>query len=195
MGRDKAFLEIEGVPLWRRQLRILEQLGPVEIFLAGPARDEWQDAGCTIIPDAQEDSGPLSGIVTALRRAPSPLLLALAVDLPNITSDYLATLVARCADDTGVVPRTERFEPLAAIYPARSLHIAEQLLASGNFSLQQFADRCIAEEMASEHRVSPDDAFLFLNMNTPADAVAADYDRGARVIDTAGPAVTDRGGR
>ncbi len=172
MGRDKALVEIDGIPLWRRQLRLLEKLGPTEIFLAAPPRDEWQDAPCIIIPDAQEDSGPLGGIVSALRRSSAPLLLALAVDLPNITSDYISGLIALCSDGRGVVPRTDRLEPLVAIYPTRSLALAEQLLAAGSNSVQIFAGRCIAEEMAIEHRVAPPDASLFLNMNTPAELAA-----------------------
>ena len=35
MGRDKAFLEIDGVPLWQRQLQTLRELGPSKSFLAG----------------------------------------------------------------------------------------------------------------------------------------------------------------
>ena len=40
MGRDKAFLEIDGVPLWQRQLQTLRELGPSETFLAGPMQSE-----------------------------------------------------------------------------------------------------------------------------------------------------------
>jgi molybdopterin-guanine dinucleotide biosynthesis protein A len=172
MGRDKAFVEIDGVPLWQRQLRTLHQLGLSEIFLAAPRRDEWNNAPCTIITDAQEDSGPLGGIVAALERSSSPLLLALAVDVPNITGDYLLHLVELCEDDRGVVPRTDRYEPLVALYPRRSLALAERLLVEGSYSLQTFADRCIADGMAVEHRVPAADASLFLNMNTPAELAA-----------------------
>ena len=174
MGRDKAFVEVDGVPLWRRQLRVLEQLAPAEIFLAGPARPEWKDAGWTIIPDAEENSGPLAGLASALRRCSTPLLLALAVDLPNITSDYLHLLLALCTAQRGVVPRSERFEPLVALYPKASAEIATQLLASPDHSLQHFAARCIAAELAIEHRVAPADEPLFLNMNTPAELAAVD---------------------
>ena len=65
MGRDKAFVEIDGVPLWRRQLQLLEELLPHELFIAGPAHDEWQQTNCIIIPDAEPDAGPLAGIVAA----------------------------------------------------------------------------------------------------------------------------------
>lgn len=171
MGRDKALIEVDGVPLWQRQLRILQELGPTEIFLAGPSRPDWQDAGCTIIPDAQEDSGPLGGLVTALRHCSTSLLLALAVDLPRLTSDYLRELLDLCGEK-GVVPVTDRLQPLVAIYPVNALPLAEQLLSNGRYSLQNFAACCMAEGLTRQHPVGPEERSLFLNMNTPADLVA-----------------------
>lgn len=173
MGRDKAFIEINGVPLWQRQLRILQELAPAEIFIAGPPRPEWENVGCVIVPDAQEECGPLGGIVAALRLSRSDLLLALAVDLPHMSANYLRVLVGRSADREGVIPWHDRYEPLAALYPKRALGLAEQLLASGEYSLQSFADACVREELALKQSISATDAALFLNMNTPADLLEA----------------------
>ena len=69
MGRDKAFIEIEGVPLWQRQLQTLTQLAPKQIFLAGPARSEWEDADCETIADEPGDIGPLGGLMAALEHS------------------------------------------------------------------------------------------------------------------------------
>ena len=38
MGRDKAFLEIEGEPLWQRQLATLRRLAPEQLMISGPLR-------------------------------------------------------------------------------------------------------------------------------------------------------------
>jgi molybdopterin-guanine dinucleotide biosynthesis protein A len=122
-----------------------------------------------MVADAQEECGPLGGIVGALRCSSSDLLLALAVDLPNMSADYLRGLLDRCAGDKGVIPWRDRYEPLAAVYPKRSLDRAEQLLEAGEYSLQSFADSCVREALATKHAISSGDAALFLNMNTPAD--------------------------
>jgi len=169
MGRDKAFIEIDGVPLWQRQLRILERLAPAEIFLAASPRPEWNDGDYAIIADAQANCGPLGGLVTALQRSSTTHLLALAVDVPNITRHYLQSLLELCSHGKGVVPVTDRYEPLVAVYQKHSLRIAEQFLADGYYSLQEFVSRCVAEDLLLEHRVAPADAALFQNVNTPAD--------------------------
>ena len=175
MGADKAFIEIEGVPLWRRQLQVLEQLGPLELFIAGPAHDEWQETNCIIIPDAEPNAGPLAGITAALRRCSAPLLLVIAIDLPKMTGRYLRELLNSCDGDTGVVPSYgDRKEPLAAVYPTRALPLAELCLASRDLSVQRFAARCVTEGFAVERTIATEERPLFLNMNTPDDLVVAE---------------------
>ena len=166
MGKDKACIEIDGVPLWRRQLRTLRDLGPRELFISGDPREDWSHEKCLIIADAKPNAGPLGGIVAALRHCSAPLLVTLAVDLPRMTSEYLAALVAACSDARGAIPSGE---PLAAVYPITASAIAEQCLASGDYSMQHFARRCIAEGSTAERNIAAADEPLFLNMNTPED--------------------------
>jgi molybdopterin-guanine dinucleotide biosynthesis protein A len=176
MGCDKAFVEIHGVPLWQRQWRILRTLGPHKIFVAGPVHPEWTDAFDAIVPDAQENAGPLAALVASLRRCSTPLLLALAIDLPRTSADYLRDLIAHCTGDVGTIPYLEdRFEPLVAVYPISALRLAENCLRSGNYSLQRFAAGCVSEGIAHARQIEPSQESLFLNMNTPEDlAIAAD---------------------
>jgi len=170
MGEDKAFIELDGVPLWRQQLQLLRELEPHELFLSGPAHEEWRENDCIIVPDAQADAGPLAGLVATLRRCSAPLLVALAVDLPHMTAQHLSGLVALCSDDVGIIPRAaEHFEPVAAVYPRRSLAIAESCLATRSYSLQHFAERCVSEDLVTVRKVEPENESLFRNMNTPAD--------------------------
>jgi molybdopterin-guanine dinucleotide biosynthesis protein A len=176
MGRDKAFIEIDGVPLWQRQLRTLQMLAPSEIFISGPARPEWIDAGLEVISDAKSDAGPLAALVAALRRCTTPRLLVLAVDLPNMTSDFLARLLSSCPTDKGVIPRSnERFEPLVAVYPVTCSSLAESLLEAGcitggtALSLHELAARAVKEELMIEKQISGGDQALFFNLNTPED--------------------------
>lgn len=172
MGHDKAFLEIAGAPLWQRQFRLLESLSPHQIFLAGPARDEWRRAGCKVIADAQPESGPLGGLVAGLRICSTPFLLALAVDLPRMTAGCLRRLLELCHSGRGAVPFTDRLEPLAAIYPRAALALAEELLVRGDYSLQQLVNRCLADGLMLGQAVQPDEHASFLNLNTPADVMA-----------------------
>jgi molybdenum cofactor guanylyltransferase len=170
MGRNKAFLEIDGVPLWQRQIRTLQELNPSELFLAGPARSEWIKAGLEVVPDAVSDAGPLAGLVAVLRRCKTAQLLALAVDLPNMSSRYLERLLSCCEPGNGVIPKSEeRFEPLAAVYPAACLPLAESLLEAKHHSLQELAVCALEQGLVTARMIAEDDQPLFFNLNTPED--------------------------
>jgi molybdopterin-guanine dinucleotide biosynthesis protein A len=172
MGYDKAVVPIEGLPLWQRQLLILQQLAPMQIFLSGPPRASWDAGRYTVIADVDPQAGPLAGVIAALRACRASHLLAVAVDLPKMTAAYLEELLSSCSDGVGVVPRTGRhYEPVSAVYPATCLRRAEEALASGRHALQHFAARGVAEGWLTERVVTPEEQSLFLNMNTPADVV------------------------
>src|SRR5690348_17763401 len=115
MGRDKAFLELEGEPLWQRQLATLRALSPEQLLIAGPRREQW--TGLEVIADQIAEAGPLAGIAAALHKCTAPHLVVLAVDLPMVTSDFLRALLELCREEQGAVPTAAgAAEPLAAIY-------------------------------------------------------------------------------
>jgi len=168
MGRDKASLEIAGEPLWRRQLATLRQLSPEQLMVSGPRREEWSE--CEIVADEIAGAGPLAGIAAALRKCATPRLVVLAVDLPEMTTDFLRSLLQLCGDRKGVVPRTcDRFEPLAAVYPVDCAALANAALRDGDFSMQRFARRAQAQDLLLERRLSDAETVFFANLNTPAD--------------------------
>jgi molybdopterin-guanine dinucleotide biosynthesis protein A len=174
MGRDKAFIDIAGVPLWQKQIDTLERTGPAKIFIAGPPHADWIATGCEIVNDARDDAGPLAGIVSAMQRTTTTLLLVLAVDLPQMTAACLQQLVGASSERAGIVPtRRDRSEPLAAIYPITALAIAERHLLVGEYSIQQFAGACLRKQLLVEQPIRPTELPLFLNANTPADLALA----------------------
>jgi len=170
MGRDKAFLEIDGVPLWQRQLRMMQELRPCELVIAGPTRDEWEEFN--VVADATPHGGSLGGIVGALQWVSAPLLLVLAVDLPQMTNAYLRALLEHCSESSGIIPYDHtRFEPLAAIYPTVAVALARSCLDMGN-SMQRFASLCVEARLVNAQPIAPNERPLFLNLNTPEDFLA-----------------------
>jgi molybdopterin-guanine dinucleotide biosynthesis protein A len=165
MGRDKALLEIDGEPLWRRQLATLRRLAPEQLMVSGPSRGEGET-----VADQIPNAGPLAGISAALLKCTAPLLVVLAVDLPAMTTDFLQTLVTACREGIGVVPqRAEFFEPLAAIYPKACAALAEDALARSKFALQDFVRELVAQKMITAREICGAEESLFANLNTPLD--------------------------
>ena len=185
MGRDKASVEIAGVPLLDRMLRKLKVLG-LRARVAG-MRDplEWMDI--EVMSDLHPDCGPLSGVETALRRSEMPLVLVLGVDLPLIETDFLMWMLER-AQVSGAVATIPRLldepQPLCAVYRREWLPHVVRALESGDYKVMAAVEHAIAEggvsrvDMFDVERVIASGAWdpalpvhcQFINCNRPADA-------------------------
>ena len=171
MGRDKAALMIEGQPLWQRQLATLRALGPHELFISGKSDGPYAQAGVEICPDDVPGLGPLAGITVALRHAVTPFVLVLAVDLPDVSIEFLSKMLEETRHlKTGVVPSIDRhFEALAAVYPRTALPLAEECLRGEDRSMQRFARRCCEAGLLTPLPIAAAHLATFRNLNFPKD--------------------------
>lgn len=171
MGTDKASLPFAQATLWEHQLRTLQSLAPSELLISGPASGPYSGAGYPILEDELPDCGPLSGILSGLRRMQHPFLLVLAIDLPDITPDFLQKLVSEAqAKGKGIVAKDSKWwQPLAAVYPKTILPIAEECLRQADRSMQHFIRLGVEHDQLCSRDLTTDEQLLFRNINTPMD--------------------------
>ena len=170
MGTDKARVLFRGKPLWQIQLELLRKLQPTEIFVSARTDPVWRPSDVQFVADDPPSRGPMSGLAASLARMRAKHLLALAIDMPFITEEYLKFLCSQTELDRGVIAKVdERFEPLAAIYPQKALAMMQSALSGKNFSLQTVANRLIAEGKLLVTPVTAQERKFFLNVNEAAD--------------------------
>lgn len=173
MGIDKATLHIEDEPLWSRQLRILRELQPAEIMISARCRPAWCPPKIETILDQTPSHGPLSGLAAVLTAIRTSHVLALAIDLPLMKSNYLRQLWKQCDKHYGVVPADgNSYEPLCAIYPASATNMVVAALSGDNYSLKNTINLLIAASLLRITLVEPDNQRMFLNLNTSAEFFA-----------------------
>src|SRR3954449_835787 len=115
MGTDKATILFRGKPLWQVQLETLRRLRPAEIFLSARTDPSWRPADVQFIEDVPPSRGPLSGIAASLVQIRTTHLLALAIDMPFMTENYLRSIWNAIEPGRGVIGKiNNRAEPLAA---------------------------------------------------------------------------------
>jgi molybdopterin-guanine dinucleotide biosynthesis protein A len=173
MGRDKCLMNVNGVPMWQRQLELLCGLSP-EVFTVAPQRPQWLPDNARWIPDAVCDEGPMGGLAAALAHATHEKVLVLAVDMPAMTGDFLKKLsdkLSGVADRRGAVPQIgEWYEPLAAIYPREALPVVkEQLFVKKDNSLQSLLRGLVQSGWMQTFSVPASELNLFRNLNCPSD--------------------------
>lgn len=174
MGQDKATLLFHGKPLWQIQLELLQRLEPAEIFVSARTDPAWRPAAVEFVVDDPPSRGPLSGIVASLALMHSAHLLALAIDMPFMTEQYLRFLCDQIEPGIGVIPTIDNrtAEPLVAIYPREADTDFRSALVGTDFSLQSVI-RCLVESgKLRQVRVTNHETKLFLNVNKLSDVAA-----------------------
>jgi molybdenum cofactor guanylyltransferase len=174
MGRDKARLEWNGVPLWLRQMQMLDSLGASRCLIAcrqeqGLQEESFLSAWQWLYDPPGDQLGPLGAIKRALDEAAMPLLV-LAVDMPFMTAAFLQQqlLSPRMGAERGCFFRTEYgIEPLAGCYVPAMLPVLERRLARGELGLQKLIEECVGLGLAECWDLGNEERGLFANANTP----------------------------
>jgi len=180
MGRDKAWLEIGGQTLLARQIKLVQAVGVTEVFISGRAAVDYSAFGCRVLEDRLQNVGPLAGIERALNEMTAPLLLVLAVDMPEMNVAFLEKLRAVCTESCGAIPQVNgRLEPLAAFYPKAAFKLVEEMLdknragsESGAPGPTDFARECLKRKLATLVETSAAESRYFTNLNSPEDLQA-----------------------
>jgi molybdopterin-guanine dinucleotide biosynthesis protein A len=100
-------------------------------------------------------------------------LLALAIDMPFMTENFLRYVCDQIEARVGVVPKIDnRAEPLAAIYPREAVIDFRNALAGTDFSLQTLTRSLVDTGKLRELAVNGQQKKLFLNVNEVSDLTA-----------------------
>jgi len=139
MGSDKATIELGGQPLWAGNSTCSANSSRKRFGFLRETRPAWCPPEIEVVIDVPPSRGPLTGLAAALSRLNTSHLLALAVDLPQMTSVELRKLWSLASPGHGVIPAIgENFEPLCAIYPVEAATLTASALDGTNFSCKIF---------------------------------------------------------
>jgi molybdopterin-guanine dinucleotide biosynthesis protein A len=186
MGRTKALVEVDGLPMARRVADALSAGGCDPIVIVGGDPGELGVLGLPVVDDLHPGEGPLGGVLTALAlladrdagvaddagvtdgdagRVGDDAVLVAACDLPWLSSVTVAELLAASArrpDAQVVMARGDRPEPALAIWRA-SAHDRLRLAFDEG-------ERALFRAVRSVGAVDVDVAPAALrNVNTPGD--------------------------
>lgn len=190
MARDKAWLELAGVPLVLRIARAVEPLVSSVTMIGHRASDagRFEILGLAAIADriparaasGESSCGPLGGIVTALNSTQCSWNLVLACDLAYITTTWLEWLLGRASASEGtgaqaVVPeRTGGVEPLAAVYRKECAQVLAEALGRGVRKVSEaLGDLRVERIPEAKWRALDPEGNVLANMNTPEEYARA----------------------
>lgn len=175
MGRDKALIAPQGVPLLRQVYEIaMKCASPVYVVTPWPTR--YQDVlpnSCRFIqevplPNETEPHGPLVGLAQGLAQVQTQWVLVLACDLPllrvEVLHSWMALLDEVRDDAIALLPRDAKgWQPLCGFYRPSCLPALTDFINQGGRSFQHWLSQHPVQE------VPVSDRQMLFNCNTPTD--------------------------
>lgn len=172
MGQDKAFLEIDGLPLIERQIQALQ--GCFEnLLLVGDQPERFTQFNIPVVPDLSPGSS-LGGLFTGLHQAPTDLVFVSSCDIPFPSQGLIRLICSQGGAWDAVVPVTARGpEPLFALYRRSCLPAMRQALEKGDYRITALLQQLQVTEIGPDQLALLDSADrCLLNLNTPEDYAA-----------------------
>ncbi|WP_446743310.1 molybdenum cofactor guanylyltransferase [Silvibacterium acidisoli] len=163
MGRDKALVAWNGVPLIERMVSKLSCLNLASVSIAGRRPDLENFAA--IVPDQFSARGPLGGMESALRASNEKLSMIIAVDLPLVPVGFLDWMIDRAERTEALVtlPYLEgRPQPLCAVYHRAMLPHIQQALSAGDGKVTRCIEKAATESGMKIDRLSIEGVYAAL---------------------------------
>ena len=168
MGENKAFIEIDGVPIIYRIYNLFKELFQ-EIIIVTNQKELFSNLNSKIYTDLLLNKGALGGLYTGLFFSNFHYSFCVACDMPFIKKAVVQYLIEKTEGYDVIVPKTsDGLQPLHAIYSKNCLNAITKVMEKGNYKILDFY------EMVKIKIVEEDDfIFLdpfresFINVNTP----------------------------
>ena len=182
-GGEKALIRLRGATLLERVLTAALPLGlPIRVVAGTAPSPQLRAAaaagsGLGIAGDRYPGQGPLGGLLTAFEVDSPKRVLALACDLPFLTSPLLEFLLEQSEEDCDAAVPEDRagLQPLCAVYRDTSRPLLHQSLAGGKLGVSAFARSLRLRLLGpGEYAHLDPHGMAFANINTPEDLAAAE---------------------
>jgi molybdopterin-guanine dinucleotide biosynthesis protein A len=173
MGENKAFIDIEGVPIIHRIHHLFKELFQ-EIIIVTNQRDLFSNFESKIYTDLIPNKGALGGLYTGIFFSAYHYSFCVACDMPFIKKPLVEYLLEHIKGEDVIVPRTiDGLQPLHAIYSKNCLGPIKNVIEQGKFSIIDFYDKVKVKIIYEQEFISIDPfRESFININTPVELLS-----------------------
>ncbi len=168
INQEKSLIRFRGDSLIDRQVELLQSIFENIIIATSKESIKEKFPRMQIAEDEYRNCGPLGGIHSAMKHAPTNIVFVFACDMPFLDSSIIFRQIAAFRNSSAeiLVPRhAEGIEPLHAIYSTNNLPYLEKCLKTKRYSVRSFYQRSNTDYLDFE----PQYIENFFNINTPDD--------------------------
>lgn len=168
MGEDKAFIEINGIPIINRIYTLFKELFQ-EIIIVTNQAERFLNLRARIVDDIIPKRGVLAGLYTGLFFSSYLYSFCVACDMPFLKESVIKYLIQKTDDFDAIVPKTkDGLQPLHAIYSKNCLEPIEKTIEQPKHKVIDFFP-LVNVKIVNEYEFSSLDPMMesFINVNTP----------------------------
>ena len=169
MGRNKALLEVDGIPIITRTYRKLASMFH-EVIIVTNSPQDYDFIPCRKVLDIYSNIGSIAGLHSALAHSGSAYSFVTACDMPFLDQSiilYLCDLLQEGYD--AVIPYSEGGqEPLHAVYSSKCKDVFDKAIQRGERKILDILENVTVREVPyGEVQRIGGQAVSFMNVNTP----------------------------
>ena len=178
MGENKAFIEIEGVPIIRRVYNLFKELFQ-EVIIVTNQKELFLNFDSKIYSDLLPDKGALGGLYTGIFFSTFNYSFCVACDMPFIKKPVVQHLINHIRGDDVIVPQTrDGLQPLHAIYSKNCLEPIKLTIEQGKYKILDFYEMVKVKIVQEDDFISLDPLReSFVNVNTPIELLSIRRDK------------------
>lgn len=169
MGKNKAFIEIEGLPMIERILNLFKKIFNEILVITNDKNQFVHLDNVKIFNDLIPYKGALGGLYTGLFYSSYEYSFCVGCDMPFLNESLIKFLIKKINGEDIIVPKTEKgLEPLHAIYSKRCLSIIKNMIDSGKSRIIDIYPLLKIKIIEEREFIDLDpEKKSFLNINTP----------------------------
>jgi molybdopterin-guanine dinucleotide biosynthesis protein A len=182
MGKNKAFIQVEGVPIIERIHNLFRKLFR-EVIIVTNEKDLFSNFDAKIFSDLIPDKGALGGLYTGIVFSSFYYSFCVACDMPFIKKSLVQYLIENAANEDVIVPRTkDGLQPLHAIYSKNCVDAIRRSIEEGKSKIIDIYDQVNVKIVDEKDFLCFDPGReSFINVNTPEELVSLRRNREPRL--------------
>lgn len=163
MGTEKGFLLFNNKPFIKHSIDALKPFVTETIIVSN--NKAYDIFGLKRVEDVFENSGPLAGIYSGLKKSKTAYNLVLSCDIPLINATVIEKLINALDNDSEIIQIESdgNTMPLIALYKKHCKHTILKLLNEGERRLQYAVNQCQVKNVV----LNDEETYFTQNINTP----------------------------
>ena len=173
MGENKAFIQIEGVPIIKRIYDLFKELFQ-EVIIVTNQKELFSNFDSKIYSDLIPSKGALGGLYTGIFFSSFHHSFCVACDMPFIKKTLVQYLIENMDDEDVIVPRTkDGLQPLHAIYSKNCVDPIRKSIDEGKSKIIDIYDQVNVKIVDEKDFLCFDPGReSFINVNTPEELLS-----------------------